>query len=368
MVVAGEVAGLAVGKVLVLTSGLGFSGRVVSTVPVAGGIRCVCEPVSLDDIFSEADLEYSGDIPFEAVEFIPSTPGEGTISRSAARPMGRGRANIQNTFSAEWKPTPLPGPWLTLEPVLKADVRLSLDVRYKTNPEDEVVDFRFLPSLSMVGELGLKVAAKVPDKIGPVQKWEKSVRYARFMCWVRLPVVVPFVGIVPIPVRLNFDLETGLGFQLNAVASVAMPWTLEMVAGLTYTTVDGVDTILSATGSTGDILVKECYGSAEVALNLIKVNCSAYVLGIAGPKASFEPARLTGEAGYKLPTATKPGETIWKFDADTVLSVGLGIGLNDLVPGWFRAWKATDPVEFKKKLLENETKVPDKGVIHGTIS
>ncbi len=361
----GQTPGMGIGKLLLLTAGIGFAGRITSIEVTPSGSRCQYEPVTLLDIFKEANFSYSGEIPADAARFVgPDTPGTSLtiVNESNADTRAVFKRTLKAKAGVAW-----PGKAQYGSLNAEANIVLRLEVDFERNASTGEFRFKFVPSIAAEkGKLNIVMDEMNTDKktISKVSL-EKSTRvFRKVETVITTPVVVP-LGPVPITVPIKWLIVYTLSFEaelaIDATAKWEIGWTGLAACGAEYSSVSGWKNLSTLTGECTPGIPR-IHGAVEADVSLLKGSINAYAYGMAGPKVEVVPAGLNFTGEYTFPFFEDRGSAKWEFAVESSITVGIG----------FRSWlsKYIEDIDISRSLtwFEREYKVPDSGVINGTIS
>ena len=358
--VLGQPQGLTVGKLLLLSSGNGFAGRITSIQSTATGVRCVYETVTFDDIFSEADFTYSGEVPGTAVVFTEPDPIGTTLTRAApnAKPT---RASISRTLSGgctlKW-----PGKTQTAALETKVAITVKFEVSFRKDKATNELLFRYSPSIRVDGTQTLSL--DTPDKGGTdkVDLGSFDKRWRRFTATITTPVPLgPLSPILKIKWLLVGELSTSASLSADVKCVAGLDWNAEVKGGAEYSSLSGWKEIEEFTGDFTP-KIPRMQGVLEGEISALDLKLSAYAMGIVGPTVTLSALQSSLEAEYVFPNFAERGYGSWTFDISSGVEGGIGFR------GWLSKFIDDLTVEESRTWFEREYKLPDSGVINGTIS
>ncbi len=361
----GQTPGLAVGKLLLLTSGIGFAGRITSVEVTPNGSRCQFEAVTLLDIFKEANFSYSGEIPADAIRFVGQDSPDTSLT-IANESRTDSRAVFKRTLKAKagmaW-----PGKAQYGAIKAEANIVLRLEVDFERSESSGDFRFKFVPSIAAEkGKLSIVADEMNTDKktISKIKLEKTSRVFRKVETIITTPVIVP-IGVVPIRVPIKwlivYTLSLEAEFEIDATAKWDIAWNALAACGAEYSSVTGWNNVSTLTGECTPGIPR-IHGAVEAKLSLLKGSINAYVYGMGGPKVEVVPAGLNFSGEYTFPFFEDRGSATWEFTGDSSITIGIG----------FRGWlsKYIDDIDIKRSItwFKEEYKLPDTGVINGTIN
>ena len=358
--VTGPTPGLAVGKLLLITTGNGFAGRITSIQTTSTGVRCVYETVTFDDIFSEADFTYSGDVPGTAVVFTEADPIGTTLTRAApySKPT---RASISRTLSGgctlKW-----PGKTQTAALETKMAITVTFEVSFRKDKATNELLFRYCPSIRVDGTQTLSL--DTPDKDGndKVDLGTFGKRWKRFTATITTPVPLgPLSPILKIKWLLAGELSTSASLSADVKCVAGLDWNAEVKGGAEYSSLSGWKEIDEFTGDFTP-KIPRMQGVLEGEVSALDLKLSAYAMGIVGPTVTLRALQSSLDAEYVFPNFADRGYGNWTFDISSGVEGGIGFR------GWLSKYIDDLTVDASLTWFEREYKIPDTGVINGTIN
>ncbi|MFM7187871.1 MAG: hypothetical protein ACKO14_08630, partial [Armatimonadota bacterium] len=357
--VTGSTPGLAIGKLLLITTGNGFAGRITSVQTTSTGVRCVYETVTFDDIFEEADFSYSGDIPAEAITFLEPDPDGTVLTRSFSSPTRSGsKTSLKGSSGFNWK---MGHQSASLSNT--CDLSIGLDLSFRKNQATKEVSFRFCPSLSATGTMTFTLDSLDDGKIDKVELLKKTKRWKRFTAVVTTPVPLPF----PLNIlRMKWLIVGELSSSANLVADVKCKletdWNATVKCGAQYSSSAGWNMVKDYSGEVKQPKVPQMHGAFEADVTALEFSYSAFALGLGGPKVSLKALEGTIEAEYAFPNFEERGKATWNIEAKS--SIAGGIGFRD----WLSEYVDDAMIEGSLLWYEKKLEIADTGVINGTIN
>ena len=358
--VTGLTPGLAVGKLLLITTGNGFAGRITSVQTTSTGVKCVYETVTFDDIFLEADFTYSGEVPGTAVVFTEPDPIGTTLTRAApySKPT---RASISRTLSGgctiKW-----PGKTQTAALETEVDITLKFEVSFRKDKATNELMFRYCPSLRVDGTQ--KLSLDTPDKGGTdkVDLGTLGKRWKRFTATITTPVPLgPLAAILRIKWLLVGELSTNASLSADVKCVVGLDWNAEVKGGAEYSSLSGWKELDEFTGDFTP-KIPQMHGVLKGEFSALDLKLSAYAMGIVGPTVTLRALKFSLDAEYVFPNFGERGYGNWEFDISSGVEGGIGFR------GWLSQFIDDLTVDESHVWFEPKYKLPDTGVINGTIN
>jgi hypothetical protein len=357
--VTGPTPGLAVGKLLLITTGNGFAGRITSVETTAAGSRCQFESVTLDDIFEEADFSYSGEIPADAITFLEPDPTGTILTRAYSSPTRLSpKTRLKGSCGFKWKMGPQSASLSNT-----CEVSIGLDLSFRKNQTTKEVSFRFCPSVSAVGTMTFTLDSLDDGKIDKVELAKLTKRWRRFTAVVTTPVPLPF----PLNIlRMKWLIVGEISSSANLIADVKCKldtdWNATVKCGAQYSSSAGWNMVKDYSGEVKQPKVPQMHGAFKADVTALEFSYSAFALGLGGPKVSLKALAGTIEAEYAFPNFEERGKATWNIEANSSIAGGIG----------FRSWlsKYVDDAIIEGSLLwyQKKLEIADTGVINGTIN
>ena len=361
----GQTPGLGVGKLLLLTSGIGFAGRVTAIDATPTGSLCRYEPVTLLDIFKEANFSYSGEIPADAARFVgPDTPGTSLtiVNESSADTRAVFKRTLKAKAGLAW-----PGKAQYGAANVEANIVLRLEVDFQRNESTGEFRFKFVPSIAAEkGKLSLVADEMNSDKktISKVKLSKAAKIFRKVETIVTTPVLVP-IGFAPVTVPIRWLVTYTLSFEaelaIDATAKWIIGWSGIAACGAEYSSVNGWTDLSTLTGECTPEIPR-IHGAVDANISLIKGAINAYAYGIGGPKVEVVPAGLSFTGEYTFPFFEDRGSAKWEVEVKSSITVGIGFR------GWISKFINDIDISGEVEWFKKEYTLPDTGVINGTIS